>query len=426
MSLYNVFALLLVIAAVFGYLNHRFLRFPATIGLMVLALLSSIGVVIMGRLEIPPVLHLMKALQTIDFQTVLMQVMLSFLLFAGAIHVDAQQLGQERKPVIVLATVGMLISTSIVGFAMYALLPVFDLALPLPWCLLFGALISPTDPIAVLGILKQAGIPKNLEISIVGESLFNDGVAVVLFVSLEQFATATPGMTPDLHSVGVLFAREALGGIALGAVIGYFGYRMLRSIDNYQVEVLITLALVTGGTALATSLHTSGPLAIVVAGLIIGQQGRHLGMSDLTREYIDKFWEMLDEILNAILFVLIGFEILVLHFETMYLLVGVCAIAIVLVARLLAVYLPLRLLRFSHVLSEHSVKVMTWGGLRGGISVALALSLPHSEARELLVAVTYIVVIFSIIVQGLTISPLVKHLGLSTTPAPEDSIHRVH
>ena len=426
MSLYNVFALLLVIAAVFGYLNHRFLRFPATIGLMVLALLSSIGVVIMGRLQLPPVLHLMKALQTIDFQTVLMQVMLSFLLFAGAIHVDAQQLGQERKPVIVLATVGMLISTSIVGFAMFALLPVFDLALPLPWCLLFGALISPTDPIAVLGILKQAGIPKNLEISIVGESLFNDGVAVVLFVSLEQFATATPGMTPDLHSVGVLFAREALGGIALGAVIGYFGYRMLRSIDNYQVEVLITLALVTGGTALATSLHTSGPLAIVVAGLIIGQQGRQLGMSDLTREYIDKFWEMLDEIMNAILFVLIGFEILVLHFETVYLLVGVCAIAIVLIARLLAVYLPLRLLRFTHVLSEHSVKVMTWGGLRGGISVALALSLPHSEARELLVAVTYIVVIFSIVVQGLTISPLVKYLGLSTTPAPEDSIHRVH
>ena len=422
MNFYNVVALLLVIAAAFGYINHRFLRLPATIGLMVLALLSSLLVVVLGWFQVTSVMRLVDVLRQIDFHTLLMQVMLSFLLFAGAIHVDARQLGQERKPIITLATVGMVISTTLVGLAMFWLLPLFDLALPFSWCLLFGALISPTDPIAVLGILKQARIPKQLEISIVGESLFNDGVAVVLFVSLEQFASAanTDAHAPGLASVGELFAREALGGVALGAVLGYCGYRLMRSIDNYQVEVLITLALVTGGTALAAALHTSGPLAIVVAGLIIGQQGRYLGMSDITREYIDKFWEMLDEILNAVLFVLIGFEILVLRFETSYLLAGVCTIGIVLLARLIAVAVPLKILSLHHVFTRHSVQVLTWGGLRGGISVALALSLPNSEARDLLVAVTYVVVIFSIIVQGLTIGQLVRRLGL-TAPRGADA-----
>lgn len=416
LSLYNVLSLLLVVAALFSYLNHRFLRLPSTIGLMVLALVSSVGIVVLGCLHLASVMGVVDALQQIDFQTVLLQVMLSFLLFAGAIHVDARELGQERVPVITLATVGMLISTTLVGTLVYWLLPLFGLALPFTWCLLFGSLISPTDPIAVLGILKQARIPKQLEISIVGESLFNDGVAVVLFVSLAEFATATDDASPGAHSIGTLFLREAVGGVVLGAILGYVGYRLLRSIDNYKVEVLITIALVTGGTALATALHTSGPLAIVVAGLIIGQQGRQLGMSDVTREYVDKFWEMLDEILNAILFVLIGFEILVLHFETAYLLVGLCTIGIVLAARLVAVALPLRFLKLRHSFTEHSVKVLTWGGLRGGISVALALSLPTSEARELLVAVTYVVVVFSIIVQGLSIGPLVKRLGLSTSP----------
>ena len=420
LSLYNVLSLLLVVAALFGYLNHRFLRLPSTIGLMVLALVSSVGVVVLGRLHLASVMGIIDALQQIDFQTILMQIMLSFLLFAGAIHVDAQELGQERVPVLTLATVGMLISTGIVGTMLYWLLPLFGLALPFTWCLLFGSLISPTDPIAVLGILKQARIPKQLEISIVGESLFNDGVAVVLFVSLAEFATATGESAPGARSIGSLFLHEAVGGVVLGAILGYVGYRLLRSIDNYKVEVLITIALVTGGTALATALHTSGPLAIVVAGLIIGQQGRQLGMSDITREYVDKFWEMLDEILNAILFVLIGFEILVLHFETAYLLVGLCTIVIVLVARLAAVALPLRFLKLRRSFTEHSVKVLTWGGLRGGISVALALSLPHSEARELLVAVTYVVVVFSIIVQGLSIGPLVKRLGLSTSPPDGD------
>ncbi|MBO3270612.1 MULTISPECIES: cation:proton antiporter [Hymenobacter] len=422
LSLYNVLALLLVVAALFGYVNHRFLRLPSTIGLMVLALVSSVGLVVLGRFEIVNVSNIINAIKQIDFQTILMQVMLSFLLFAGAIHVDAQKLGQQRVPVFTMATVGMLLSTCLVGSMLYWLLPQFGLSLPFMWCLLFGSLISPTDPIAVLGILKEARIPKQLEISIVGESLFNDGVAVVVFVSLAQFATTTGEAAPEGHNIGTLFLQEAVGGLVLGAVLGYVGYRMLRSIDNYQVEVLITLALVTGGTALATALHTSGPLAIVVAGLIIGQQGRQLGMSDTTREYVDKFWEMLDEILNAILFVLIGFEILVLRFETVYLLVGLCTIVIVLLARLIAVALPLRLLNLRRSFPQHAVKVLTWGGLRGGISVALALSLPDGEARELLVAVTYVVVVFSIIVQGLSIGPLVKRLGLSVAPSETEPL----
>ncbi|MGY2131977.1 cation:proton antiporter [Hymenobacter sp. HD11105] len=412
MKLYNVFALLLVVAAAFGYINHRFLRLPSTIGLMVLALVTSLSIVVLGHLGIGSVLGVVDLVRSVDFNTVLMQVMLSFLLFAGAIHVDARSLGEERVPVFTLATIGTLSSTLLVATAMYFLLPLFGLPTNFIYCLLFGALISPTDPIAVLGILKQARIPRNLEIKVVGESLFNDGIAVVVFVSLFQIAqVGWAELGPG--GVAILFLQEAVGGIILGAVLGYGAYWLLRSIDNYKVEVLITLALVTGGTALATALHTSGPLAIVVAGLIVGQQGRSLGMSDTTREYVDKFWEIIDEILNAVLFVLIGLEVLVVQIGLTDLLVGAVAIVVVLLARLVAVALPLSVLRFRRDFTEHSIKILTWGGLRGGISVALALSLPPSPARDLIVGVTYVVVIFSIIVQGLTIGPLVKRLGIS-------------
>lgn len=419
MKLYNVFALLLVVAAAFGYVNHRFLRLPSTIGLMVLALVSSLVVVVLGRLGMGSVLGIVEMVRSVDFNTVLMQIMLSFLLFAGAIHVDAQSLGEERIPVFALATIGTLTSTLLVATTMYFLLPLFGLSIGFIYCLLFGALISPTDPIAVLGILKQARIPRNLEIKVVGESLFNDGIAVVVFVSLFQIAqVGWEELGPS--GVAILFLQEAVGGILLGAALGYGAYLLLRSIDNYKVEVLITLALVTGGTALATALHTSAPLAIVVAGLIVGQQGRALGMSDMTREYVDKFWEIIDEILNAVLFVLIGLEVLVVEIGTTDLLVGAAAIVVVLLARLVAVSVPLSILRFRRDFTQHSIKILTWGGLRGGISVALALSLPPSPARDLIVGITYVVVIFSIIVQGLTIGPLVKRLGLSVaeeTPA---------
>jgi CPA1 family monovalent cation:H+ antiporter len=415
--LYNTFAILLVLAAAFGYINHRFLRLPSTIGLMILALVSSLIAVALGHMGVEWVLTASQLVRGIDFHTVLMQVMLSFLLFAGAIHVDVRALGDQRLPVATLASIGMLISTGIVATIMYFVLPLFGLSIDYIYCLLFGALISPTDPIAVLGILKEARISKSLEINIVGESLFNDDIAVVVFVSLFQIARFGSGEA-TVGAVGELFLREAVGGILLGVAMGYATYWALRTIDHYQVEVLITLALVMGGTALATALHTSGPLAIVVAGLIVGDKGRSLGMSDVTREYLDKFWEILDEILNAVLFVLIGLEMLILDINRMILVVGAVAIVVVLLARTIAVALPLSFLRSRFEFNRPNLRVLTWGGLRGGISVALALSLPDTMPRDLIVGITYVVVVFSIIVQGLTIGPLVKRLGLST-PIPE-------
>ncbi|MCA8831043.1 cation:proton antiporter [Hymenobacter pini] len=420
MELYNTLSLLLVLAALFGYLNFRFLRLPTTIGLMVLALVSSLLALLLGQLGVPWVLTASRLIAGIDFHTVLMQVMLSFLLFAGAIHVDVRALGREQGAVAALATVGTLLSTGLVALAVYAALPLLGLHLDFIYCLLFGALISPTDPIAVLGILKEARISKMLEIRIVGESLFNDGIAVVVFVSLFQIAVfgaerATPAV------IGELFLREAVGGIGLGLALGYAAFWALRTIDHYQVEVLITLALVMGGTALAAALHTSGPLAIVVAGLIVGHRGRAEGMSDITREYLDKFWEILDEILNAVLFVLIGLEMLVLDFSRTILLGGALAIVITLLARLVSVGLPLSILRRYYRFDRPTLRVLTWGGLRGGISVALALSLPDTMPRDLLVGITYVVVVFSIIVQGLTIGPLVKRLGLSQPASTADS-----
>lgn len=422
MELYNTLALLLVVAAIFGYLNHRFLKLPGTIGLMVLALVSSLLAIGLGKMGVDWVLTASQLVRGLDFNTVLMQVMLSFLLFAGSLHVDVRALGREGVAVGVMATAGTVLSTVLVGTAFYYLLPLFGRPTDLIYCLLFGALISPTDPIAVLGILKEARIDKRLEIRIVGESLFNDGIAVVVFVSLLQIARfgaaqATPGV------IGHLFLVEAVGGLALGAVLGYATFWALRSIDNYQVEVMITLALVMGGTALATALHTSGPLAMVVAGLIVGDQGRELGMSDLTREYLDKFWELVDEIFNAVLFVLIGLEMLILDINRTTLLVGLVAIVVVLLARWASVGLPLALLRRFYPFDRQILRVLTWGGLRGGISVALALSLPDSMPRDLIVGVTYVVVIFSIIGQGLTIGPLVKKLGLSTGPAADSGSH---
>ena len=422
MELYNTLALLIVIAAVFGYVNHRFLKLPGVIGLMILALLSSLVAIGLGKLGVDWVVQAGRLVRGIDFHAVLMEVMLSFLLFAGALHVDVGTLGRQGVAIGTMATVGILLSTFLIGTAFYYLLPLFGQPIDYIYCLLFGVLISPTDPIAVLGILKEARIDKSLEIRIVGESLFNDGVAVVVFISLFQIAKfgaekATPGV------IGQLFLVEAVGGIALGAALGYAAYWALRSIDHYQVEVMITLALVMGGTALATRLHTSGPLAMVVAGLIVGDKGRELGMSDQTREYLDKFWEMLDEILNAILFVLIGLEMLVLDISRTTLLVGLVFIVVVLVARWVSVGLPLVLLQRFYPFDRQTLRVLTWGGLRGGISVALALSLPESMPRDLIVGVTYVVVIFSIIVQGLSIGPLVKKLGLSTDEAPDEASH---
>jgi CPA1 family monovalent cation:H+ antiporter len=340
-----------------------------------------------------------------------MQVMLGFLLFAGAINVDARRLGKLRLSVGTLALLGTPLSTLLVGAAMYWLLPFLGLPTPFIYCLLFGALISPTDPVAVLSILTKANISKDLEIKIVGESLFNDGVGVVLFVVLLEIAQMGPQDITVGHTLKI-FLQEAVGGMALGTALGLGAAWLLRSVDNYQVEVLLTLAVVAGGTALATELHTSGPLAMVMAGLLVGHFS-HTTMSEASRDYVDKFWELIEEVLNALLFVLTGLEILVLHIPGRAVLAGVAAIVVVLVARLLAVALPLGLLKLSPTFqpSHRSVPILTWGGLRGGLAVALALGLPPSPTRDLLVGITYVVVVFSIIGQGLTIGPLVRWLG---------------
>ena len=409
MELYSTFSLLLVAAAAFAYLNHRFLHMPPAIGLMVLTLLSSLGLVGLGRLGVPAVLQVVEAVRTIDFHSVLMQYMLSFLLFAGAMQLDTRSLGQQRVPVLLLATLGTLISTLMVACGLYLVLPLFGLPLNFIYCLLFGSLISPTDPVAVLGILTKTGLPKALETNIVGESLFNDGVGVVLFATVLSVA-GTGTEIVDAGQVLVLLLQEGVGGLVLGAALGYGVYWLLHNVDDYRVEVLLTLALVMGGSVLAARLHTSGPLAMVVAGLIVGGEGR-AAMSEVTEDYVDKFWELVDGVLNALLFALMGLEMLVLHINLPYVAAGLATVALVLVARLVSVSIPLSFLRTrANEFSSFNVTVLVWGGLRGGISVALALSLPPTMPRELLVGITYVVVVFSILGQGLTIGPLAARL----------------
>lgn len=408
MDILNIASILIVFSALFSYLNHIYIKLPTTIGLMLIALTFSLLLIAIDLSGLTNTKDFAEAiLQKIDFNQTLMQGMLSFLLFAGALHVNLNDLARQKLIIGVLATAGMLISTFVVGLLTWLLLNAIGIPLPFIYCLLFGALISPTDPIAVLGILKTAGAPKSMETKIAGESLFNDGVAVVVFIVLLDIATGAHEASAG--HIALLFAEEAIGGIVFGLTIGYVTYLMLKRIDDYQVEILLTLALVMGGYALAVAIHVSGPIAIVVAGLMIGNQGRALAMSDKTREHLDTFWELIDEILNAVLFVLIGFEILILSFTQQYFIAAFVAIPIVLLARFISVSIPVLVLKRYRVFSPNVIKVLTWGGLRGGISVALALSLPAGIERDLILTVTYVVVIFSVSVQGLTIAKLVQH-----------------
>ena len=412
MTILNLAALLVTLAAVFSFVNHRFIRLPTTIGLMLIALVLSVLLVFAGKLGLAEFHEqAQNILSQIDFNTTLMHGMLSFLLFAGALHVNLNELAEQKWIIASPATAGMLISTFLVGTLSWYLLNWLDISLPFIYCLLFGALISPTDPIAVMGILKTAGAPKTLEIKIAGESLFNDGVAVVVFIVLLSIATSS-GVNNEsavsITKVAILFAEEAIGGIIYGFVIGFVTYLMLKSVNNYQVEILLTLALVMGGYALATALHVSGPLAMVVAGLMIGNHGRQFAMSDITREHLDTFWQLIDEILNAVLFVLLGLEVLVLTFTQNFLMASLILIPLVLLARFISVGIPVSLLRLKREFSPHVIKILTWGGLRGGISIALALSLPQGTERELILTLTYVIVIFSIAGQGLTIGKVIR------------------
>jgi monovalent cation:H+ antiporter, CPA1 family len=412
MTVFEMAACLITLAAAFSYLNYRFLRLPPAIGLMALSLAGSLLLVLVG-LAVPTVEHEARDLvHRIDLQQAFLHGMLGFMLFAGSLHIKLDELAARKGSILVLSTVGVLLSTAVVGLLAWGLLNAVGVPARLIYCLLFGALISPTDPIAVLAILRQAGVPKDMEIKIAGESLFNDGVGVVVFLGLLEIATEDNGFDPV--RLGGLFLWEAVGGAAMGFGLGWAAYRLLRSVDHYQVEVLLSLALVAGGYALVNGLHMSGPIAMVVAGLLIGNLGRAYAMSPTTVENVDKFWELIDEVLNAVLFVLIGVEVLALAITGQLLLIGLAGIPIVLLARLVSVAGPIAAMRRRGRFARYTVRVLTWGGLRGGISVALALSLPREvkgdpvAERDALLAMTYVVVVFSILVQGLTIGPLTR------------------
>jgi len=407
MSAFSIITILVVFSAFFGYINVRFLKMPNTIGLMSITIAFTLIIIGLSYFDNTLLEKEKEFIFSIDFKTILLDIMLSFMLFAGALHTNFQQLKVQRKPILTFATFGTIISTFIVGVLIYYLLQALRLDVDFIYCLVFGALISPTDPIAVLGILKQVGAPKKLETKIVGESLFNDGVGVVIFITIYQIA-AGGGEVSFMH-IAELFLVEVIGGIVLGFVLGWLTYRLLKSINDYDIEVIITLALVMGGTVMAQKLHLSAPLAMVTAGLIVGNDTiREASMSSTTELYVDKFWELVDILLNTILFVMIGMEMLILTFNGEYILAGIIAIPLLLFARYLSLMLPIKIFSKKLNFVPNTNIIMTWGGLRGGISIALALSLTQEMHRDLFLVITYIVVVFSIIVQGLTLGKVVK------------------
>lgn len=406
MRLFDILALLIGLSALFSWLNDRFLKLPNAIGLMLVALVFSL----LLQLPLPfapgleeQVAHMMES---IDLTEAFLHGMLGFLLFAGALHVDLSELARQKWAVITLASASVVGATLLIGIGSYLLFLALGIPVPFLYCLVFGALISPTDPVAVLGILKSAGAPKALEMKITGESLFNDGVAVVLFMALLTLAAGET--TPALGATLFLLIKEILGGLLFGFVLGWIALQMIRHTENYQVEIMVTLALAMSGYAIAAHAHVSAPIAIVIAGLIIGNHGRATAVTEATRHRLDDFWELVDEVLNAVLFVLIGLEVLVIEVTGDLILAGLLAIPLVLVVRFVSVGVPIHLMRRSRSFEPGVVPILTWGGLRGGISVALVLSLPKGSVADILLTVTYSVVVFSVLVQGLTLGPLVR------------------
>ena len=414
MELYYSLSVLIVLAAFFAYINYRVLKLPSTIGIMVIAIIVSVTLVASGENFLPKTTsHLTQLVHSFDFTEVLMGAMLNFLLFAGGIHINIKDLKEQFGPVLIFSTVGVIISTFAVGFGVYYLLPLVGVQMPLIYCIVFGALISPTDPVAVLSVLKQAKVSKSLETKVAGESLFNDGMAVVVFTVVLQIAI---GKDIDLNveNIGLLLLREAGGGLLLGVLLGFSASRALRMVDDYIISVLITLAVVMGGYLIAREMHISAPLAMVAAGLFMGNFSDSFKMKSETQDYLIKFWELIDEIMNAVLFLFIGFELLLIKDLNEYLIAGGICIMIVLIARWVAIYVPTKFMSLRYRFSPQTVKVLVWGGIRGGVSIALALSIPINEYSQIIISITYCVVVFSIIVQGLTIAKVANPKKIAT------------
>lgn len=414
MSIFEIGAFLIGLSAIFGYINLKFLRLPHTIGLVVIALAASLGIILLEFLS--PATQILEivtgVLQQIDFHETVMRGMLSFLLFAGAMHVDFSAFKSRSGAIALMATLGILISTFLIGWVMWLSLNAFGIETPFIWALVFGALISPTDPVAVLGLFKVVSVPETLEAKMAGEALFNDGIGVVVFTVVVAIAVGDGGHGGDMGAMDVagLFFNEAIGGAILGLVAGYIGYRAMYHIDEHNLEVLITLAVVMVTYAVALRLHMSGPIAMVVAGLVIGNKGMKFAVSENTRDYVRKFWSLIDEILNSVLFLLIGLEVLIIAKRIDHLQVALLAIPVTLAARWISVYIPISVLSRWRSFTKGAIPILTWGGLRGGIAVALALSLPDNEYKPTILTITYAVVLFSIIVQGLTIKLLVERV----------------
>ena len=408
MDIFQLIALLLTLSALASYINHRYFKLPATIGMMVIALSGSLVLVLLRHLGMLDADEAAAFIHSFEFGDLLLHGMLGFMLFAGALHINLDELIQVKWPVVTLTSVGTIIATAITGLLFWVVNHWFGFDFSLIYALIFGALIAPTDPIAVMGILKQTGANNRLKMKIAGESLFNDGIAIVIFLTLLGIITGET--VPSADHIAIFLLLEVGGGALLGLCLGWISYQLIRSVDAYQVEILITLALVAGTYSLSEIVHVSAPIAVVTAGLLIGNHGRSFGMSKKTRQQLDDFWGLVDEFLNAILFVLIGLEVVTLNTELSHLGLGLGAIVIVLTARFISVYIPIKLLSLRQEFATGTIRILTWAGLRGGISIALALSLPESAERELIVGSTYIVVVFSILVQGLTIGPLIKRL----------------
>ncbi|MFB9120899.1 cation:proton antiporter [Bergeyella porcorum] len=418
MELYYTFSVLIVLASLFAYWNVRFLKLPGTIGIMIIAIVVSIGIRLVGNQYFPETtLHFFELIKEFDFNEILMGAMLNFLLFAGALHINISDLREYRWQILTYASVSVVLSAFIISGLLYFTAPILGIHIPYIYCLLFGTLISPTDPIVVLGILKEAKVPKMIETKITGESLFNDGVAVVMFAVVLKIATDHT-FVADVPSISKLFLLEAGGGVLLGALLGFSASNLMKKIDDYQVSVLITLAIVMGGFLVAKALHFSSPLAMVIAGLIIGNYGKKVAMSETTRDYLSKFWELIDEIMNAILFLFIGFQLLMLPDLQRQILLGVATIFICLIARTLAIFIPANTILRRNTYTRGSLITMVWGGIRGGVSIALVMSIPYSagETKDVLLEITYIVVLFSILVQGLTVGRVAKKVLCNESP----------